>query len=315
MVSAFTLPLLRISSTPLVPPAFRHHSRRRSLSCFTPFCRSSHQHLNKIRSDFCPDDGIRINKCLKSFASRRESDVFIQHGRVHINGKLAVQGARVFPGDVVQFDGQVIAWERLTVGVNMDAFIYVKLWKDINVVCTTNETVANNVIASIPQFVRGSDRVFPVGRLDENSTGLLLLTSDGRLPAAALGAGKKCVKEYIVTPDMYVTDQHLRELQQGVVISTDTRRDGKVKKTILAPTAPCEVERRGDGNQLVFKLQEGRNRQIRKMLGALGYTARAIHRVSMMGITLSGLKGPGDAMPLNRAEMLIIKHRLDALQV
>lgn len=314
-LTAFAFPLSRGNSTFSVIPAFPRPSCRRPFRYFIPRCRSLSQNPQSSQAKCYQQEGVRINKCFKSFASRRESDAFIQHGRVQINGELAVQGARVFPGDVVQFDGRVIEWERLNVAADVDNFTYLKLWKDLGVVCTTDETIANNVVVVVPKHVRGPDRVFPVGRLDGNSTGLLLLTSDGRLPTLMLGAGKKCVKEYVVTPDVYVTDEDLSRLREGVVISTVAQRDRGVRKTLTVPTIPCEVGRKPSGNQLVFRLQEGRNRQIRKMLGALGYTARAIHRTAMMGITLNGLRGPGDVQPLNDTEMLIVREKLSGLQV
>lgn len=313
MPTSFAFSLSHISPTISVVSAFSRRSYRRPFRYFVPCCRSLNKNSQSRQAEIYQQEGVRINKCFKSFASRRESDAFIQHGRVRINGELAMQGARVFPGDVVQLDGRVVEWERLNIAVDMDKFTYLKLWKDLGVVCTTNEAIANNVVAYLPEHVRVPDRVFPVGRLDENSTGLLLLTSDGRLPTAVLGAGKKCIKEYIVTSDAYVTDKHLRRLREGVVISTVIPRDRGTRKTLNASTIPCDIERIGDGNQLVFRLHEGRNRQIRKMLGALGYTTRAIHRKAMMGITLDGLKGPGDAQPLSSTEMLIVREKLAAL--
>lgn len=256
--------------------------------------------------------GIRINKCFKSFASRRHSDSFVEDGRVRINGEVATAGARVFPGDTVKLDDNTVEWERLTVDVQTETFTYLKHWKDRNVICTTDDTVPNNIIRQISNRYQARDRIFPVGRLDEKSTGLILLTSDGRLSTAVLGADKNCTKEYLVTPDMYVTDEDLNRLEEGVVITTEAQRDGNVRKRLTAPTLPCDVERR-EGLRILLRLQEGRNRQIRKMLGVLGYTTRRIQRVAFMGITLDGLEGPGDARELSAAEMALVKEKLNSL--
>lgn len=256
------------------------------------------------------NDGIRINKCFKSFASRRESDHFIASGRVNINGRTAKPGARVFPGDVVEFDGTVVEWERLTVDVATDDFVYVKHWKDVGVICTTDSSIENNIINQVSSRLSAHDRIFPVGRLDETSSGIIILTSDGRLPNAVLGASKNCTKEYIVTPDMYVSDDDIQTLREGVVIKTIAQRDRNVRKPIVKPTLPCDVERR-EGLQLFIRLKEGRNRQIRKMLGVLGYTTRAIHRITFMGIDLHGLSGPGDVANLKDEEMKLIMAKLE----
>lgn len=253
-----------------------------------------------------------MNKCFKSFASRRESDSFVADGRVSINGTAASPGARVHPGDIVELDGEAIDWERLNVDIQTSSFTYLKMWKDIDVICTTDPTIPGNIISIVKGLPgAGDDRIFPVGRLDEMSSGVILLTSDGRLPEAVLGASNDCAKEYIVTPDLHVTDEDMEELRRGVVITTVAQRDRGVRKSLTAQTLPCGCERQGD-RDLYISLREGRNRQIRKMLGALGYTARAIHRVGFMGITLDGLERPGDFAPLNDKEMAIIEARLRA---
>lgn len=256
-------------------------------------------------------DGIRINKCLKSVASRRESDALIAAGRVLLNGQVPPHGARVVLGDEVRLDGRLVDWQRLTLRAATQTFTYLKMWKPVGVITTTDPLIPNNILARVPPHVRGSDRVFPVGRLDEQSTGLILLTSDGRLPNVLLGAGKRCVKEYLVTPDMYVREAHLQRMREGVVVRSVIRRQrAEADRVLEAATLPCGIDRVQGGNQLLFRLEEGRNRQIRKMLGVVGYTARAIHRVSVMGITLRGLRGPGDLCPLDDEEMEVLSGKL-----
>lgn len=280
--------------------------RRRAawrLHPFRPFCgRQTTTHASL-------SEGIRINKCFKSFASRRESDAFIAAGRVLINSAAATAGSRVFPGDTVSLDGRAVEWERLTVAATRDAFVYLKHWKELGVTCTTDERIAGNVISAVRARVPARDRVFPVGRLDAQTSGLLLLTSDGRVPGAVLGAARACDKEYVVTADRRVADAHVVALRAGVRITTEAQRDG-ARRRCTARTLACDV-RRGRGRRLVVRLREGRNRQIRKMLGALGYTAVAIHRTRFLGIGLDGLE-EGGVRALDEAEMEVLQDKLDA---
>lgn len=298
MTSAFLPPLLPLRGAKFPAPSL---ARR-------PFCAR-----RTARTQYCtaagPTEGIRVNKCFKRFASRRESDNFIASGRVLINGAVAAAGARVFPGDAVSLDGSDVEWESLTVGLETRKFVYVKYWKEVGVICTTDASVENNIISRVPAGLRAGARLFPVGRLDETSSGVILLTSDGRLPNAALGKGKRCVKEYLVRPDMFVSQEDIERLREGVVISTVAQRDRGVKQRLVGKTISCEVER-GEGLDIVMRLQEGRNRQIRKMLGALGYTARDIHRFGFMGIGLDGMEGPGDWQVISGEEMRMIEEKL-----
>jgi hypothetical protein len=131
-------------------------------------------------------EGIRINKCFKDFTSRREADRLVQDGRVLVNGELALIGTKVFAGDEVTLDGKAVDWQQLAiVDTRVEAeeqFRYIKYWKPRGVVCTTDERVRNNIIEAVGYPAR----IFPVGRLDKDSSGLILLTSDGRLPNAVL---------------------------------------------------------------------------------------------------------------------------------
>jgi len=261
-----------------------------------------------LSDDSSLGSGIRINKCFKSFASRRAADRMVEEGRVHINGILATAGTRVFSGDQVQLDGKHIEWERLTVTAPAETkpFTYLKLWKPVGVVCTTDLKDKNSIMHHMRSAeIASGDRLFPVGRLDSASSGLILLTSDGRLPSAALGSRSGCTKEYLVTVDVPVCEKDLLKLRQGVVITTVAQRD-RVRRPLTAMTSPCEVERIGR-RQLKFVLKEGRNRQIRKMLGALNYTTLALHRNSFMGITLDPLKYEGEWKDLNKREMDIVR--------
>ncbi|KAA8493254.1 23S rRNA pseudouridine [Porphyridium purpureum] len=266
------------------------------------------------------DDGVRINKCFASFASRRESDRIVSAGRARINGKVAVNGARVRSGDVVTLDGKKIDWERLVpasdwkgaarrdeqevdqVGVS-DQFVYLKYWKPRGITCTTDRRIQGNIIDAIGH----RERIFPVGRLDKDSSGLILLTSDGRLPNSMLRAKHKNEKTYRVTVDRPCSVNHVQHLRDGVVITTIAQRDRTVKP-LTAKTLPAQVVQMAP-DVLLITIVEGRNRQIRKMLDALGYTVRALHRVEIMGIGLNGLRH-GQWRELNAQELEIVNNCL-----
>lgn len=251
---------------------------------------------------------MRVNKCFKEFASRRESDRLVADGRVTVNGRVADMGERVFPGDKVSLDGKAVQWETLAI-VDEDArpgeqFVYLKYWKPVGVVCTTDRSIRDNIIDAVGY----PERVFTVGRLDKDSSGLILLTSDGRLPNAVLRSGQRHDKRYIVQAHMDVTDQDMRELADGVVITTVAQRDN-TWKPLTAPTLPCEVTRL-NRDTLSIVLQEGRNRQIRKMMEVLGFRVRELQREEVMGIDLRGLRGPGAWSILDNREMGLVKEAL-----
>jgi len=262
--------------------------------------------------------GTRINKCFKDRFSRREADRLVEERRVIVNGRPVQSPAfRVFPGDVVELDGSVVEWQiladiDLTESQDPDALqsklVYLKYWKPKGVVCTTDSRVRRNIVSEIGNKI-GASRIFQVGRLDQDSTGLILLTNDGRLVERALRSDFHHEKEYIVLSDIRVSEIHLEQLRGGVTIRTSIRRGQGAQKQYTKPTLPCVVER-FPGTQLRIVLREGRNRQIRKMLGVLGYTVRAIHRTKFLGIDLDGLKGESSWKILSEEEMVIIRNCL-----
>jgi 23S rRNA pseudouridine2604 synthase len=228
---------------------------------------------------------------------------------VTVNGVVAVMGTRVFPGDNVELDGKLVDWERIAiVDTRVRAeqqFRYIKYWKPKGVVCTTDERVRGNIIDAVGY----PERIFPVGRLDKDSSGLILLTNDGRLPNAVLRSGFKHDKRYLVTVDREVEPEDVVTLSQGVVISTPVQRD-RVDRIVTARTLPCHVKK-VDRYTVEIVLQEGRNRQIRRMLDTQGYAVTALHRVEVMGLTLAGLR-QGQWIPCTNAEMEIIRSCLEA---
>lgn len=209
---------------------------------------------------------MRINKYISEtgFCSRRESDKLVESKRVTINGKLAELGSTVEPGDDVRIDGQ-------PVGVKKKA-VYIALNKPVGITCTTELHIKGNII----DFVNHPERIFPIGRLDKDSQGLILLTNDGDIVNKILRAENNHDKEYIVTVDKPITPQFVQGMSGGV----------RILGTV---TKPCKVTKISDR---VFKiiLTQGLNRQIRRMCQAFGYQVRQLKRVRIMNIQLDNLK-------------------------
>jgi pseudouridine synthase len=194
-----------------------------------------------------------------------------------------------------------------------DRFYYIKYWKPRGVVCTCDRSIRGNILDSLPRPPPGV-RLFTVGRLDKDSTGLILLTSDGRLPNASLRSKEGHPKVYRVTADRPIPDQDCGQLASGVVITTVAQRDRGVAKELTAPTLPCRLKRDGEGGRrILIELREGRNRQIRRMLHALGYDTMELHRVSFMGIGLDGVR-EGEWKPLSEEEMQVLRKAVRAAE-
>jgi len=239
--------------------------------------------------------------------SRREADRLVQDERVRINGQLAKSGDRVFSGDIVTLDGKQVTWETLAVvrPENKEQYAYIKYWKPKGVVCTTDTYQRGNIIDA----VNHPDRIFPVGRLDKDSSGLILLTSDGRVCNAVSRASQDHEKVYRVDVKQPLHPDDLQKLAEGVVITTRISRD-HTNKLVTARTLPCYIEHTGK-RQLRMYLREGRNRQIRHMLATLGYEVEALHREKIMDIGLRGL-AKGQWCPLDSSEMQQIRSALEA---
>lgn len=222
--------------------------------------------------------GMRINKYLseRGLCSRREADSWVDGGRVSINGVVATLGTKVQAGDRVQVDGRVVGGET--------AHVYIALHKPVGIECTTDPRVPDNVI----EFVAHRERIFPIGRLDKNSEGLLLLTNDGDIVNDLLRARHGHEKEYVVTVDRPVTDAFVNAMAGGVEI-------------LDRITNPCRVIRVGR-NVFRIVLTQGLNRQIRRMCEVLGYTVRRLIRVRFVNIHLEGI-APGRWRNITRAEL------------
>ena len=224
--------------------------------------------MTRQESSGSTDSGVRINKYLagQGFCSRREADRLISAGAVTINGQLAELGGRVRPGQVVSVQGRPV--------LQPSGRIYIVMYKPIGITCTTDLNRRDNIIAYL-----GLDRrVFPVGRLDRESEGLIFLTDDGSIVNKILKSGSGQEKEYRVTVDQPLTTAFLEQMSSGVPI-LDT------------VTKPCRVKAE---SRYVFRiiLTQGLNRQIRRMCEACGYTVRHLVRIRIMHITIGQMK-PG----------------------
>ena len=210
-------------------------------------------------------DKLRINKFFThhGICSRREADRLVESGRVTINQRVASLGDKVSPEDVIARDGQVIPWGT--------APVYIKYYKPVGVTTTSESHVTRNIIAEIGH----PERIFPIGRLDKDSSGLILLTNDGDIVNEILRTEHGHEREYEVSVDRPFDQSFIDHMAQGVVI-------------LDRPTKPCRVERIGPARFRII-LTEGRNRQIRRMCQLLGYRVLALHRVRIMHITLAGL--------------------------
>lgn len=224
---------------------------------------------------------ISLNKYISEsgFCSRREADNYIDQGRVTINGRDAIKGNRVREGDVVLVDGEPIKKKKTAV--------YILLNKPKGITCTTDLKDKTNIV----DFVNYKSRIFPIGRLDKRSQGLIFLTNDGDIVNKILRAGNKHEKEYVVTTDKPINLEFVQKMRAGVRIPG-------------AVTKPCFVKQEGP-NRFRIILIQGLNRQIRKMCEALGYNVESLTRVRIMSITLAGLQ-PGKWRYFTPAEITTI---------
>ncbi|WP_284644971.1 23S rRNA pseudouridine(2604) synthase RluF [Paenibacillus silviterrae] len=208
---------------------------------------------------------MRINKFISEtgLCSRREVDKLVESGRITINGVKAELGSQVNEGDDVRVDGRRIGVKK--------KHVYIALNKPVGITSTTERQVRGNIV----DFVGHKERIFPIGRLDKDSEGLILLTNDGDIVNKILRSENEHEKEYIVTVDKPLTPMFVKGMSSGV----------KILGTI---TKPCKVQQLGER---VFRiiLTQGLNRQIRRMCAAFGYEVRRLKRVRIMNIKLAEL--------------------------
>ena len=246
---------------------------------------------------------MRLNKFLgeTGLCSRREADAWIEAGRVQVNGVTAVLGTQVSEDDEVRVDGKPLA--------RRPNRVYLALNKPVGIECTTDRDVPGNIV----DFVGHRERIFPIGRLDKDSEGLILLTNDGDIVNRVLRAEHEHEKEYVVSVDRPLTQEFLDGLASGVPI-LDT------------VTNPCRVRQVGR-NTFRIVLTQGLNRQIRRMCEHYDYTVRRLQRVRIMHIHLGDLGlgrwrelTPTEVQPLlpperkGRATLRLRKRRTDPAQ-
>ena len=222
----------------------------------------------------------RLNKYISEsgICSRREADRFIEQGNVFINGKRAAIGAQVFAGDTVKVNGQLIEAQE------EEDLIFIALNKPVGIVSTTESREANNIV----DFVNHSTRIFPIGRLDKDSQGLIFLTNNGDLVNKILRAGNSHEKEYRVTVNKSITDDLIHGLSNGVpILGVKTKR--------------CEVRKE---SQYVFTitLVQGLNRQVRRMCEYFNFEVVGLERVRIMNVSLKKL-AVGDWRDLSEKEL------------
>jgi 23S rRNA pseudouridine2604 synthase len=212
-----------------------------------------------------PEQGIQINKYISNagFCSRREADKLIEDARVTINDDIALAGSRVHPGDVVAIDGEKLKSKQRP--------IYIALNKPVGITSTTDMSDKTNII----RFMNHPKRIFPVGRLDKDSEGLILLTNDGDIVNKILRAGNNNEKEYIVTVDKELTPEMIRQMGAGVRILGEK-------------TKPCYIRQEGQRRFRII-LKQGLNRQIRRMCETFGYKVKTLKRIRIMHIQLGSL--------------------------
>ena len=208
---------------------------------------------------------VRLNKAISDtgYCSRREADKIIEQGRVTINETKGVLGSKVVEGDVVKIDGKTLKSPQTT--------IYIAFNKPKGITCTTETKIAGNII----DYIHHPQRIFPIGRLDKDSEGLIFLTSDGNMVNKILRAGNNHEKEYVVKVNKPITREFIIKMGNGIPV-LDT------------VTAKCFVKREGT-NEFRIILTQGLNRQIRRMCEYLNYEVVKLKRIRIMNIALGNL--------------------------
>ncbi|MBO6608028.1 23S rRNA pseudouridine(2604) synthase RluF [Psychroserpens sp.] len=208
----------------------------------------------------------RINKFLSEagYCSRREADKLIESGRVEINGKIPAMGTKVAPGDEVRVDGKIIKNIK-------DSFVYLAFNKPVGIVCTTDTRVEKD---NIIDYINYHKRIFPIGRLDKPSEGLILLTDDGDIVNKILRASNNHEKEYIVTVDKPISQTFIKRMAGGIYLEELGQRTKKCKVTKI------------DTYTFSIVLTQGLNRQIRRMCSYLNYEVNTLKRIRIMNISL-----------------------------
>jgi len=212
---------------------------------------------------------MRLNKFISEtgICSRREADAWIEQGRVKVNGNIAELGTQVSEEDEVRVNGRII-------GTRKKKHVYIALNKPAGITCTTERHIPGNII----DFIKHRERIFPIGRLDKESEGLILLTSNGNIVNEILRSENNHEKEYMVTVNRPVTDEFLAGMKRGVQLPD-----------LKTTTKCCNISRVKPKTFRII-LTQGLNRQIRRMCAVFGYEVTRLQRVRIINIKLDGLK-------------------------
>ena len=235
----------------------------------------------------------RLNKFISDsgYCSRREADRLIEQSRVTINGSVPELGTKVKSGDLVKVDGKAIH----AIAENKSDRIYIAYNKPIGIICNTDTEIDGNIIDAIHH----PERIFPIGRIDKPSEGLIFLTNDGDIVNKILRAENAHDKEYMVVVDKPITDDFVKQMSSGVPI-------------LGVVTKPCRVVKK-TSTVFTIVLTQGLNRQIRRMCEYLGYDVMKLKRTRIMNVHLEGLK-PGEWRNLTKQEMSDINRAVEKSQ-
>ncbi len=238
-----------------------------------------------MKKDPGTEEGIRINKYLAlcGIASRRESDRLVEAGEVMINGRIArTQGVKVHPGkDEVVVSGRFLALPE-------EKKVYILLNKPKNIITTNRDEKERETVLDI---IAVPERIFPVGRLDRKSTGLLLLTNDGDLAHKLMHPSSLVEKEYLVQLEKPFPERDLKSLTGGMRLKDTGEK-----------VSPCKAKLLSDGMQVLVTIHEGKNHQVRRMFWSLGYDVKKLDRVSYAGLKAGKLRR-GEWRFLNQKEV------------
>lgn len=227
----------------------------------------------------------RLNKAISEtgYCSRREADKLIEQRKVKVNGKIPELGTKVTASDEISVNGQIITKQVSN--------IYLAFNKPVGITCTTETHIPNNIIS----YINYPERIFPIGRLDKPSEGLIFLTNDGDIVNKILRAKNNHEKEYIVQVNKPINDDFIKKMSNGVPILDTVTKKCKVKKI--------------NSDSFNIILTQGLNRQIRRMCSYLGYEVKSLKRVRIMHITLDALKS-GDYRTLTDNELEVLKETI-----
>lgn len=239
---------------------------------------------------------MRINGFISAtgLCSRREADQLIIEGKVTVNGILAIMGQQVSESDVILVRGEPLTQKQKNV--------YILLNKPVGITCTTQRHIQGNIV----DFVKYPERIFPIGRLDKDSEGLILLTNDGSIVNKILRSENAHEKDYIVRVNQLITSQFLHSMSQGVRIYNPVKNEYTVTKQ-------SRVKKIND-TTFQITLTQGLNRQIRRMCSQLGYRVVSLKRTRIMSIDLRGLK-TGAWRQLSDEEVVKLLSEVDVTEV